>query len=119
LIDSEHYLLTCMRYIEMNPVRAEMVAHPGDYPWSSYRANGQGNAEGLIVPHELYQSLGRTDEERQSAYRQLFRAQVAKADVEAIRNATKGGFWAIAVFARRWRHSRNDGQCLCHVADQT
>jgi putative transposase len=92
LIDSERYLLTCMRYIEMNPVRAEMVAHPGDYPWSSYRANGQGNAEGLIVPHELYQSLGRTDEERQSAYRQLFRAQVAKADVEAIRNATNKGW---------------------------
>ncbi len=92
LIDSERYLLTCMRYIEMNPVRAEMVAHPGDYPWSSYRANGQGNAEGLIVPHELYQSLGRTDGERQSAYRQLFRAQLAKADVEAIRNATNKGW---------------------------
>ena len=92
LIDSERYLLTCMRYIEMNPVRAGMVAHPGDYPWSSYRANGQGNAERLIVPHELYQSLGRTDEERQSAYRQLFRAQVAKADVEAIRNATNKGW---------------------------
>lgn len=92
LIDSERYLLTCMRYIEMNPVRAEMVAHPGDYPWSSYRANGQANADGLIVPHELYQSLGRTNEERQSAYRQLFRAQVAKADVEAIRNATNKGW---------------------------
>lgn len=92
LIDSERYLLTCMRYIEMNPVRAEMVAHPDDYPWSSYRANGQGNAEGLIFPHELYQSLGRTNEERQSAYRQLFRAQVAKADVEAIRNATNKGW---------------------------
>src|ERR1017187_9011678 len=39
LIDSERYLLTCMRYIELNPVRAEMLAHPGDYPWSSYRAN--------------------------------------------------------------------------------
>jgi putative transposase len=45
-------------------------------------------AEGLIVPHELYQSLGRTDEERQSAYRQLCRAQVVKVDVEAIRNTT-------------------------------
>lgn len=91
LIDSERYLLTCMRYIEMNSVRAEMVAHPDVYPWSSYRANGQGNADGLIVPHELYQSLDRTNEERQSAYRQLFQAQLAKADVAAIRNATNKG----------------------------
>ena len=53
----------------MNPVRAAMIAHPGDYPWSSYRANGQGSATDLIVPHELFQSLGRTNEERQSVYR--------------------------------------------------
>ena len=83
-----------MRYIEMNPVRAGMVAHPGDYPWSSYRANAQGNADVLIARHELYQRLGRTDVERQSAYRQLFRAQVSKADVDVIRDATNKG-WAL------------------------
>jgi putative transposase len=94
LIDSEHYLLTCMRYIEMNPVRAEMVAHPGDYPWSSYRANAQGNPDILVTSHSLYRRLGRTDEERQSAYRQLFRAQIPKTDVNAIRNATNKG-WAL------------------------
>lgn len=94
LIDSERYLLTCMRYIEMNPVRAEMVAHPGDYPWSSYRANAQGNPDILVTSHSLYRRLGRTDEERQSAYRQLFRAQIPKTDVNAIRNATNKG-WAL------------------------
>ena len=78
----------------MNPVRADMVAHPGDYPWSSYRANAQGSADALVAPHELYQRLGRTEEERQSAYRQLFRAQVSKADVDAIRDATNKG-WAL------------------------
>lgn len=92
LIDSERYLLTCMRYIEMNPVRAEMVAHPSEYLWSSYRANAQGNADVLLAPHELYQRLGRSDEERKSAYRQLFRAQVSKSDVDAIRNATNKGW---------------------------
>ena len=91
-----------MRTIEMNPVRAKMVAHPSDYPWSSSRANGQGNAAGLILPHEFYLSLGHTNKARQSAYRQLFRTQVAKADVEAIRNATsKGGLWVISALARR------------------
>lgn len=83
-----------MRYIEMNPVRADMVTHPSDYPWSSYRANAQGGEDVLIARHELYQRLGRSDDERQSAYRQLFRAQVSKADVDAIRDATNKG-WAL------------------------
>ncbi len=94
LIDSERYLLTCMRYIEMNPVRAAMVEHPSDYPWSSYLANAQGNPDVLITPHSLYRSLGRTDDDRQSAYRQLFRAQISRADVDAIRDATNKG-WAL------------------------
>ena len=42
LVDSEAYLLTCMRYIELNPVRANMARHPGDYSWSSYAHNAQG-----------------------------------------------------------------------------
>jgi REP-associated tyrosine transposase len=94
LVDSERYLLTCMRYIELNPVRATMVEHPGDYPWSSYRANAQGVPDVLIDHHLLYRRLGRTDEERQSAYRQLFRAQISKADVDAIRQATNKS-WAL------------------------
>ena len=94
LIDSERYLLTCMRYIELNPVRAAMVEHPGDYPWSSYLANAQGAPDVLIAPHSLYRRLGRADEERQSAYRQLFRAQIPKADVDAIRDATNKA-WAL------------------------
>ena len=42
LVDSELYFLTVSRYIELNPVRAGMVEAPGDYPWSSFRANGMG-----------------------------------------------------------------------------
>lgn len=41
LVDTERYLLTCYRYIELNPVRAAMVADSGNYAWSSYRANAQ------------------------------------------------------------------------------
>jgi putative transposase len=88
LIDSAHYLLTCMRYIELNPMRAAMVGHPGDYPWSSYRANAQGEPDVLLTPHALYRKLGPTPEARQKAYRQLFRAQIAKEELEVIRNAT-------------------------------
>ena len=38
-VQQEHYLLTCMRYIELNPVRARMVKHPEEYKWSSYKHN--------------------------------------------------------------------------------
>jgi len=62
VVDSERYLLTLMRYIELNPVRAGMVAAPQDYPWSSYRRNALGeggpNADWLSS-HEEYSSLGR------------------------------------------------------------
>jgi putative transposase len=49
LLQDEAYLLSCMRYIELNPVRAGRVAHPGDYCWSSYRVNAQGERSGFNV----------------------------------------------------------------------
>lgn len=71
LIDSEAYLLTCIRYIELNPVQAEMVNHPGEYRWSSYGANAQGHADSLLSPHSLYTALDATAADRQHAYREL------------------------------------------------
>ena len=95
VIDSDRYLLTCMRYIEMNPTRAESMAqHPADYPWSSYRANALGAQDPLLSPHALYRGLGRSVEARQSSYRQLFRAQLSKTDIEAIRESTNKA-WAL------------------------
>ncbi len=53
LIDTEHYLLTCMRYIELNPVRADnMVDHPSEYPWSSYSYHALGQSNPLVTPIE-------------------------------------------------------------------
>ena len=51
IVDSDLYLLTCQRYIEMNPVRAGIVNHPADYAWSSYRANAHGTASTCLKPH--------------------------------------------------------------------
>ena len=87
LVDSEAYLLTCMRYIEMNPVRASMVASPGEYRWSSYAKNGQGIDNRLIEAHPLYRSLGNTDSQRQHVYRELFRHHPDDTQVHAIRDA--------------------------------
>jgi putative transposase len=71
---TRRYVLACMRYIELNPVRAGLVRHPAHYRWSSYRANALGEADALITPHALYCALGRSAEERRAAYRAGFRA---------------------------------------------
>lgn len=71
---TRRYVLACMRYIEMNPVRAGLVRHPAHYRWSSYRANALGEANALLTPHALYCALGRGGEERRAAYRAGFRA---------------------------------------------
>ena len=58
LIQAETYLLTCQRYIELNPVRAAMVDDPAHYRWTSYRTNGLGQPSAILTPHPLYLSLG-------------------------------------------------------------
>jgi putative transposase len=89
LIDTEQYLLTCMRYIELNPVRAnKMVDHPSEYPWSSYRSNALGQLDSLLTPHREYKRLGANDSDRQEGYSQLFRAQIPELTLKAIREAT-------------------------------
>jgi len=67
------YLLSCMRYIELNPVRARVVARPEQYQWSSFHANALGRNDTLLTPHTHYCALGRDAESRQAAYRALFR----------------------------------------------
>lgn len=88
LIDSEAYLLTCMRYIELNPVRAGMAIDPSDYPWSSYYHNALGQANDSVIPHPEYQHLGVTNEARQTAYRELFKLQLSENSIIEIREAT-------------------------------
>ena len=73
LVDSDAYLLSCMRYIELNPVRAQMVNHPGEYNWSSYHTNAQGDANRLLEFHPIYLELGKTKSIRLKVYRELFR----------------------------------------------
>jgi putative transposase len=92
VIDSDQYLLTCMRYIELNPVRADMVKKPNEYPWSSYVVNAEGKASKLIKSHDVYRGLGVNEEERQCAFRQLFRIAIGKADLDALREATNKGW---------------------------
>jgi len=92
LTQTEGYFLACQRYIELNPVRAGMVAHPGEYTWSSYRANAQGESSSLIVAHEVYRALGQDAARQQAAYRELFRHELEPGLVDEIRKATNGNY---------------------------
>jgi putative transposase len=94
LIESERYFLTCMRYIELNPVRAGLASRPGEYPWSSYHFNGDGRSDALVTPHAVYLELGRSKATRASAYRGLFEQPLVAGDVEAIRESTNRA-WAL------------------------
>ena len=88
LVDSEAYALLCYRYIELNPVRTNMVQHPAEYPWSSYRANALGHTDPLITPHLMYTMLGSDETTRQAHYRSLFDAHIDQKSLEQIREAT-------------------------------
>jgi putative transposase len=87
LVDSERYLLVCMRYIELNPVRANMVEHPGEYAWSSYHCNAWGEADELIQEHPLYIDMGYDSGMRQYNYRELFKAHMDASIIHDVREA--------------------------------
>ena len=94
VVQAEPYLLTCSRYIELNPVRAGMVKSPAHYRYSSYRHNAQGRDDPLISEHELYRRLGRSRASRAAAYRALFRGAVEAEVLDDIRSATNTA-WAL------------------------
>jgi len=102
VLNEKQYLLTCSRYIELNPVRGGLVKHPRDYRWSSYTHNAQGKADEMISAHREYQRLGDNDKERVNAYRTLFKQMISTETEELITESTLKG-WALgdARFARK------------------
>ena len=86
LVQSDRYLLTCMRYIELNPVRAGMVKRPEEYQWSSYGVNAWGD-QSWLTPHAEYLGLGGNASARNHAYRELFRLHFDETDLHLIRKA--------------------------------
>lgn len=91
LTQESGYVLACYRYIELNPVRANMVQRPGDYPWSSYCMNAEDKSSELITPHGEYIALASGSEARHDAYQKLFTAHLDD-DIDEIRKSTKGNY---------------------------
>jgi putative transposase len=88
LVDSERYALACYRYIELNPVRAGIVATAREYRWSNHGHNACGEHDPRLHPHPAYASLGATAAERRQAYQRLFDDALAENEVSELRLAT-------------------------------
>ena len=94
VIQADRHMLACMAYIDLNPVRAGMVADPADYPWSSHNHYTGARLDRLITPHPLYWTLGNTPFAREAAYADLVRAGVAQPVRYALTRSALGG-WAL------------------------
>ncbi len=94
LIQTDRYLLACMAYIDLNPVRAGLVAQAADYPWSSHAHYAGLRSDKLITPHPLYWELGNTPFAREGAYADLVRSGVtAQQQADLTQSALRG--WAL------------------------
>ena len=91
LVQQEEYLLTCLRYIELNPVRAGMVTDPGNYRWSSYQAHGLGTRARMWTPHPAYLALGDRRTTRQKAYRSVMSETLDSDVIAKIRHCANSG----------------------------
>lgn len=101
VIETERYFMTCMRYVELNPVRAGMACLPSEFPWSSHQANASGEPGGLLTPHELYLRLGGNVADRAVAYRALFAEPMQPAELAGIRESIgQGRVFGCGTFCR-------------------
>lgn len=91
LVNAEEYLFHLYRYIELNPVRANMVEDPAEYVWSSYQCNALGKESDLLNKHELYLALGNDSEEQIRNYRSFFQSHVDDRLLDDIRKVTNKG----------------------------
>jgi putative transposase len=91
LVNAPEYLFHLHNYIELNPVRANIVEDPADYVWSSYQGNGLGRESPLLTPHELYLALDDNPSERRAQYRSLITCHVEGELLEDIRKASNKG----------------------------
>jgi putative transposase len=102
VVDTGAYFLHCLRYIELNPVRAGMCGRAEDYVWSSHRANAFGVHNGLIRPHPSYERLGLDPASRCRAFAAIVAMATPASELADIRRQTrKGGALGDEAFRRR------------------
>ena len=94
LIQAERYLLACMVYIDLNPVRAGLAANPAEYPWSSHAHYAGLRSDKLVTPHPLYWELGNTPFSRDAAYAEMVRDGLSAQQQQALTDSALRG-WAL------------------------
>ena len=94
LIQTERYFLACMAYIDLNPVRAGMVAQAADYLWSSHGHYIGRQNEAWLSPHPLYWEMGNTPFAREAAYAAMVQAGVNQEQQQALTSSALSG-WAL------------------------
>ena len=94
VIETERYLLACMVYIDLNPVRAGLVAQANDFPWSSHGHYIGQRSDKRITPHALWWTLGNTPFAREAAYAEMVHAGIGTGQTTALTDATLRG-WAL------------------------
>ena len=102
LVDKDEYLAACSRYIELNPVRANIVGRPDDYSWSSFRYKASGKIEDIIDLDPVYMSTGRTAKERECNYSKWVLGGIPEDELKLIRSATqKCGIIGSSIFQNK------------------
>ncbi len=92
LIQTDRYLLACMAYLDLNPVRAGLTALPDDFAWSSYHHYAGLRVDPLITPHALYWQLGNTPFDREAAYVELVRSGISEQEKADLTQSTLRGW---------------------------
>lgn len=87
IVDDERYWVACLRYIELNPVRAGIVKTADEYRWSSHQANAFGWRDPIVTAHRRYLELGATGAERQQAWRSMCSEALSTEELDRIRFA--------------------------------
>jgi len=71
IVEKESHLLELCRYVVLNPVRADMVSAPQNWPWSSYRATVGTNTTPYLTTDWILAQFGRIKSEAKNKYRQF------------------------------------------------
>jgi putative transposase len=91
VIEADEHLLTVMRYVESNPLRAGMVSDLAAYPWSSYVVHGLGKSTSLVSEAPVWAPLGKTEAARQAYWRKWLHMPLTERELQAIRRSVTSG----------------------------
>jgi putative transposase len=94
VLQPELYLVPCMVYLDLNPVRGNLVAAAADYAWSSHGHYIGRRVDRLVTPHAQFWGLGNTPFAREAAYAEQIQAGISVGQKQALTDATLKG-WAL------------------------